>query len=717
MTETTLTTKPPPLATAVAWDVGRIGAVVIALLALALVWGGIERGAVTAVIMAALILYLRGDAKARQVRGLWSEKSAILETTLANTSHGILMIGADDRVLVANPMFVAQFELPAEVIGGRPLISDVLHWLWSNGEYEDCGDDFAGWVRQFRARVRTDTVFEHIRPTGMVLEVRNRMLPNGAMVRTYTDITQRKLDEPVLRGSRDEAQRARRATNAKSAFLATMSHEIRSPLSGLLGVLELLRATTLDGEQSHMAEMIRNSGWMLLSVLNDILDFSKIEAGAMTIALEPTALHALLAEMVQPHIVPGRNKGVAVTLTIDAAVPAHVATDKLRLRQILGNLLSNAMKFTAAGTVAVQADLVAAADPPMLRIVVDDSGIGMDAEALARLFQPFMQADSSTTRKFGGTGLGLSISHKLAELLGGELSASSTRGAGSRFTLTLPCRACAAPAVAVAEDRPSAVLAAGQRVLLVDDDPTNRWLAERQLRQLGFAVDVAEDGEDGLAAARAAFHDLVVTDLHMPRRDGISLAQALRAADDPTLRDVLIIGLTADTTAEQRARCEAAGMTAVAIKPLAAAQLAALIGSVLAWPTGMAAEAVPVLQAVPFDSQIFLALFDRDDAEGAAWLRRYLESAREQVAALASLPTAALAQAAHRLAGASFSVGAMKLGAAARALELAAGVSVPEGGFPPLAATVSAEFAAADAEITGFLAGASAAISHSFHGS
>jgi signal transduction histidine kinase/CheY-like chemotaxis protein len=661
--------------------------------------------AVSVLLIAVLVLYLRSDAKAQGVRATlraqYEEKSEILETTLANTSQGILMIGADDRVLVANPAVMAQFELPAELVADRPLISDVLHWLWSHGEFDDGGDDVDAWLQHFLRHSRSDKVYEHVRPTGLVLEVHSRLLPKGAVVRTYTDITQRKLDESMLRATRDEAQRA---TRSKSAFLATMSHEIRSPLSGLLGVLELLRATALNAEQSRMAEMIRNSGRMLLAVLNDILDFSKIEAGALAIAPEPTALHMLLAEMVQPHSEAGRDKGVAVTLTVDAAVPAHVTTDPLRVRQIVGNLLSNAMKFTAAGSVAVTADLVGEADRPMLRITVDDSGIGMDADALARLFQPFMQADSSTTRKFGGTGLGLSISHKLAVLLGGDLSASSAPGAGSTFTLTLPCHACAAPAaVVVVESGVPTVVAAGQRVLLVDDDTTNRWLAERQLQQLGFSVDVAEDGEAGLAAARASIYDLVVTDLHMPRRDGIGLARALRAADDPKLRDVPIIGLTADTTTEQRARCEAAGMTAVAIKPLAAAQLAALVGSILAWPNGAAEASVPVLQAVPFDSQIFLALFEPDDAEGAAWLGRYLDTARVAVAELALLPQDALAQAAHRLAGASFSVGAMKLGAAARALELAADAS---GDAAALTAAVRAEFSAAETAITHFLADA-----------
>jgi signal transduction histidine kinase/ActR/RegA family two-component response regulator/HPt (histidine-containing phosphotransfer) domain-containing protein len=675
-------------------------------------------GGLTVLGLVILAMYLVRDRQMRRtadrLRAQFAEKSELLETTLEHMTQGILMVGADDRIQVFNQRFVEKFELPPALMQGQPVIQDVLRWLWDCGEYGE-GGDFAAWSQALISQVRATQglrIDEHTRPNGMVLEVRTSLLPNGGAVRTYNDITARKQEQTLLRAARDEADRA---TRAKSAFLATMSHEIRSPLSGLLGVLEMLRATSLDDEQRRMAGMIDNSGRLLLAVLNDVLDFSKIEAGALAIAPEPTALHALLEEAVQPHVGPGRHRGIAVRLAIDPAVPEYIATDPLRLRQILGNLLSNAMKFTYAGSVAVRAAFAPDDKAPMLRVVVRDSGIGMDADTIARLFQPFVQADGSTTRKFGGTGLGLSISQKLAGLMGGGLSVASMPGLGSEFSLILPVVACAAPpaastgASAGATAASGPALPTGRRALLVDDDPTNRWLGQRQLQHLGFRVDVAEDGEAGLAAARAAPHDhpydVVVTDLHMPRLDGVGLTLALRVADSPGLRDVPIIGLTADATATQRERCQAAGMTAVAIKPLTSSRLAALLADILpaaATPPN-AVAAAPALRAVPFDSQIFLELFEPGDPEGAGWLGDYLATARAQVAELAGLPPDALVNAAHRLAGASFSVGAMTLGQAARALELAAWADATAPALAAPQAAVQAELAAAEAAIADFL--------------
>jgi signal transduction histidine kinase/CheY-like chemotaxis protein len=562
---------------------------------------GVAGSLLIAAVLRAHLLHARALIRVRDdLQARYTRKSGLLETTLEHISQGLMMVGADSRVHVFNQRLIDKLDLPREVLANEPLYEDVARVLWDRGEYQSEAGDFEAWARQSLA-AESDagliSTYEHTRPNGTVLEVRSRTLPGGGFVRTYTDITARKRDEQILRDARDEATRA---TRAKSAFLATMSHEIRSPLSGLLGVLELLRGTPLDAEQARMATMIDNSGRMLLAVLNDVLDFSKIEAGALSILPAPTDLRRLLENLVAPRGVEARQRGIAVTLAVAPGVPPWLNADALRVSQIVGNLLSNAMKFTEEGTISVTADIVPAASDAgaeggedLLRIAISDTGIGMDDLVVARLFQPFVQADGSTTRRYGGTGLGLCISQQLARLHGGSLSVSSTPGVGSTFTLDLPCRPCAPPAepaaAVQAAPAPTGRPCEGARALLVDDDQTNRWLMRRQLQQLGFVVDIAEDGQAGLEAAQSASYDLVVTDLHMPGMDGVALTRAIRAADDAVLRVVPVIGLTADTTAVQRERCEQAGMTALAIKPLTGGPLAALVIRIIQAARGDAA--------------------------------------------------------------------------------------------------------------------------------
>jgi len=497
------------------------------------------------------------------------------------------------------------------------------------------------------------------------------------------DVTARHAAE-AMRVSRDEADRASRA---KSDFLATMSHEIRSPLSALLGVLEVLRATPLDPDQGRMVDMAGESGAMLLAVLNDILDFSKIEAGQMTIVPEPTLLRRLVADLVEPHRLSARKRNLQLDLNIDPAVPDTILIDKLRLRQILGNLLSNAMKFTSVGGITVEIGQDREAASPMLRFAVRDTGIGMSREVLGRLFRPFTQADGSTTRTYGGTGLGLSISQKLAHMQGGSITVSSVPGRGSEFLLRLPLRISipeAPSAVPEAAEATSQWQGSGCRVLVVDDDPTIRWLTTRKLQKLGLGVEQAVDGAAGLEKVLSQRFDLVLTDCHMPNMDGVALTKAMRAADDPAVRNIPVIGLTADVTEAQRVRCAEAGMTHLAIKPLAMDALTKLLRYHLP-ATGAAPlpeQAGPPQAPTPlvFNEQTYLSVFSPGEPEGVAWLTGYLEGAQAACAELTRLAATApgapsraeaLRCIAHRLAGTSFSSGALLLGHAARALETA----------------------------------------------
>jgi signal transduction histidine kinase/DNA-binding response OmpR family regulator len=620
----------------------------------------------------------RARTELRASEAQFAQKSHLLGTTLDHMSQGILMVDGDRRVQVCNERALGQLDLPRALMAECPLFADVLRWQWNHQEFSADGAAIQDAWRQF-LRDGGDCVqpdlYERVRPNGTVLEVRSTPIASGGFVRTYTDITRSKESEASLRAARDKADTA---LQAKSDFLATMSHEIRSPMSGLVGVLDLLRDTELDADQKRMAKMVHGSALALLAVLNDILDFSKIEAGALSIVPEPVCLRDLVGEIVQPFLFTASQKGIGLDLAFAARVPDYCAVDPLRLRQILNNLLSNAIKFTAGGAIEVSVDVV----PGQLYLAVRDSGIGMSAEVIGRLFQPFMQADGSITRTYGGTGLGLCISRRLAGLHGGTLDAASRPGEGSVFTLLLPLVAADGPAAAVDAAIPTPQVGWTQgRVLVADDDSTNRWLAQRQLELLGLTVETADNGRNALDKLQAAPFDLLLTDCHMPLMDGAALTQAIRASANGRLRAIPVIGLTADVTPAQRERCQAAGMTEVATKPITRVRLAALLARHLpaAGTAAQPAASAGIAPALAFDDGMYRDIFPDGDPAGAAWLAEYLASAagseaelRRLFAAPGDLARRAVAEAAHRWAGASLSVGATRLGEAARVLERAA---------------------------------------------
>ncbi|THI91967.1 MAG: response regulator [Nitrospira sp. CG24A] len=361
---------------------------------------------------------------------------------------------------------------------------------------------------------------------------------------------------------------AEAASLAKSQFLANMSHEIRTPMNGVLGMAELLLNTALTEKQQHLANSVHRSGTALLSIINDILDFSKIEAGKLALERLEFGLRDTVEEAVELFAEPAGNKGLELTCFLPDDLPDSVIGDPVRLRQVLLNLLGNAVKFTARGEVAVSVRLLTQdAHALRLKVEVTDTGVGIAPETQARLFTAFTQADGSTTRHFGGTGLGLAIVKQLVLLMGGEVGITSTPGHGSTFWFTMQL-GCAPPRQT---PLPTPVrFLSGQRVLIVDDHATNRFILHTQLTAWGAETMDADTGAAALDLLRQAAHahrpfDLAILDIHMPDMDGIMLAQAIKA--DPAIHGISLVALSSVDSHAQRSTTEQLGFVAWLQKP------------------------------------------------------------------------------------------------------------------------------------------------------
>lgn len=480
---------------------------------------------------------------------------------------------------------------------------------------------------------------------------------------------------------------ARAANEAKSSFLAAMSHELRTPLIGVTGMVEILAASPLDEGQRKGLEIIRSSARSLLSIIGDILDFSKIEAGRLELDTEPCSLRQIVAEAGESFGPLASAKGLLLEVHVDEAVaPAHVA-DALRIQQILGNFLSNAVKFTETGGVRLRLLRLGERDGGQdLRFEVEDTGIGVPAEALARLFAPFSQAEHSTTRRHGGTGLGLAISRRLADLMGGEVAMRSEPGQGSLLALSLhlpladPAELASAPgpvehAPFPARQAPDEATARreGSLILLAEDHPTNRLVITQQLGLAGFACVSAPDGRAAFELFRRGGHALILADLHMPGLDGYQLAKAVRdwEAEHGSGR-IPILALTANVLQGEADRCRAAGMDGYISKPVDTRTLAARILEHL--PGLRRAGTVPPALApssprAVWDRARLLELLGEDPQAVQEVMAEFLEATRADLQAARGARGQDLSREAHRIKGAARSVGAERLADLAAQLE------------------------------------------------
>ncbi len=391
-----------------------------------------------------------------------------------------------------------------------------------------------------------------------------------------------------IRASHDQAREEARAaalarddavaaSNSKSLFVAKVSHELRTPLNGVLGTTELLLDTELDERQKEYVDIARSAAESLLLVINDILDFSKIEAGGVDLEDRDFSLADTTNEVCAMLQVAARTKGIELAVEIDGAVPAWLRGDSARVRQVLVNLVSNAVKFTDRGTVTVRATAVPMDGTSLVRLEVLDTGIGIEQHALEHLFEPFTQADDSTSRRYGGTGLGLTISAQLVESMGGHIEAESTPGEGSRFWFELELAVAAQRAERTAKpERPKATRvspgAGAAAVLVAEDNPVNQILVTRMIESLGHRADVVKDGREAVEAVMRQRYDVVLMDCQMPELDGYEATRQIRRREGPG-RHIPVIAMTAHSMAGDREKCLAAGMDDYISKPMRAAAL------------------------------------------------------------------------------------------------------------------------------------------------
>ena len=511
---------------------------------------------------------------------------------------------------------------------------------------------------------------------GPRLSIDHRLHHNGQWVRTVVEmmrnadgehtgsvglimnIADQKTAELALEDARDKAEKS---MHVKADFLANMSHEVRTPLNSIIGFGGLLAASkSLEARERHYVDIIDGSSRMLLRIVNDVLDYSSIESGAIRFNPRPFRLRKLIEEVADGFLPSAIEKGLAIQVCVEGPLaPVHICDDT-RLRQIIGNLIGNAVKFTVSGAVTVTLEAAAASlAGQRLCLEVRDTGIGIAADKLPGLFKRFAQADSSINRRFGGSGLGLAISKHLVELMGGDIGATSEEGHGSTFRvmLDLPC-ASEADLVPDIETEVAEHAVMPLRLLVVDDVDLNRQLVLSLLAPFGHEIDEAVDGEEAIKAVKAKFYDLVLMDVQMPGIDGLSATRTIREL--PLGRHVPIIAMTAQALPHQIGACRAAGMSDYVAKPVVPAELFA---AVRRW-TQLAAD-----RAEQRDTPLMLDAMQR--------LRgKFIDRCRDDLIEMRSLMLLPAEEAApslhrliHRLAGTAGSLGFDKVGAVASSVD------------------------------------------------
>jgi len=635
---------------------------------------------------------------------------------LDSLSEGLLVINRQGRIALANSSFAAFVGKSPESLLGVP--ASKLSWL--------TGGD-GPWVPPWQSALQQE------RPqANVMLQMRDQqgsvrtfmvncspVLGNGGTYRgvlaSFDDVTLLEEKKKELNTAKEAAESANRA---KSEFLANMSHEIRTPMNAVLGFTDVLRRGLADSveQQVHYLDTIHTNGTHLLELINDILDLSKVEAGHLELESMETPLHKMAFDVVEVLGVKAREKGITLNYESAGKVPDLILSDPTRLRQILTNLVGNAIKFTSKGGVRLVSRVITTRGQQELVIEVCDTGIGMKPESLNRLFKAFMQADTSTTRQFGGTGLGLVISRKFAQAMSGDITVTSELGKGSTFTVRIPllpstsarwidAQAAGQELVKNRASRgidPSQLRMKAARVLVVDDGEPNRELIRLVLRRAGLTVDEAEDGEQAIVAVQKAKYDAILMDMQMPVMDGYEAATLLRDMGHA----MPIIALTGHAMKGDEEKCRAAGCTGYLTKPVSIDELLKTVAAIVGRETALSlatnpvpprstalapagttspgpidrivnttqASKIPVLKsALASETRPLVSTLPMDDVEFREIVIRFVDRLDSQIAsmrsALAERNAQELANLAHWLKGAGGTVGFGVLSDLGRELE------------------------------------------------
>ncbi|MGH9713455.1 MAG: response regulator [Candidatus Acidiferrales bacterium] len=499
-----------------------------------------------------------------------AERTAFLNSLIENCPVALLALDPDERVQTCNPAFEQIFGFRAQEVLGHSL-ANLITVPEQASEVETLN-------REMLSGRTLHMVTQHRRKEGTLVEVEVFSVPlvlEGKLtgiLRLYQDITERKKAEGALLRAKDAAEAT---TRAKSEFLANMSHEIRTPMNGIIGMTGLALDTELTSEQREYLTMVKTSADSLLKLINDILDFSKIEAGRFDLEAIDFALRQSVGETLKTLGLRAHEKGVELAWRVGADVPEFLSGDLSRLRQIVVNLIGNALKFTERGEVVLEVEKEDAADEALLlHFKVKDTGIGIAPEKQKLIFDAFTQADGSTTRKYGGTGLGLAITSQIVELMGGKIWLESELGRGSTFHFTARFGIAKGNSVKHAAADPQ--LLSDSLVLIVDDNITNRIILTDTLMKWGMQVDAAESAEAALAILNHAAQSfrpfsVIITDLNMPLVDGFGLVEAIR--ENPVLAAIPILMISSSAQPSQRARSEELGIAAFLTKPVQPSEL------------------------------------------------------------------------------------------------------------------------------------------------